>query len=108
MARPVCILTACRRLGGQLLLPAPFPHPRVSPESPESANSHCLVISRSSRTKPVLSFKSLLKMTGCICETCQVEDDEEEGEKRHVSKTGKNIESGFHGWVDDGKSWINL
>lgn len=33
VARPVCILTACRRLGGQLLLPAPFPHPRVSPES---------------------------------------------------------------------------
>lgn len=32
VARPVCIPTACRRLGGQLLLPAPFPHPRASPE----------------------------------------------------------------------------
>lgn len=30
------------------------------------------------------------------------------GEKRLVSKTGKNIESGFHGWFGDGKSWTNL
>lgn len=33
VAGPVCIPTACRRLGGQLLLPAPFPHPGASPES---------------------------------------------------------------------------
>lgn len=24
------------------------------------------------------------------------------------SKTGKNIESGFHGWLGDGMSWTNL
>lgn len=47
-------------------------------------------------------------MTGCVCETCRGEDEEEEGEKSHVSKTGKNIESGFHGWVGEGKSWTNL
>lgn len=57
----------------------------------------------------MLSFKHLLKMTGCVCETCRGEEDEEEEVGgRHVSKTGKNIESGFHGWVGDGKSWTNL
>lgn len=75
MARPVCILTARRRLGGQLLL-------RLHSLTLGSlqrvfANSHCLLISTSSRTKPVLSFKHSLKMTGCICEARQVEDNEE-------------------------------
>lgn len=72
VARPVCIPTACRRLGGQLLLPAPFPHPRASPESicNQPLLSHFQILQDQ---KPVLSFKHLLKVTGCVCETYQGE-----------------------------------
>lgn len=45
------------------------------------ANSYCSVISRSSRVKPVLRIKHLLKMTSYVWETCQVEDNKEEGMK---------------------------
>lgn len=109
MAGPVCIPTACRRLGGQLLLPAPFPHPRASPDNlcNQPLLSHFKILQDK---KTSVSFKHLLKMTGCVCETCRGEEDRGwgGGGGEYVSKTGKNIKSGFHGWVGDGKSWTNL
>lgn len=46
----------------------------LSRESLSFQMAFCLVISRTSRTKRVLSNKHLLKMTGHVCETSQVED----------------------------------
>lgn len=100
VARPVCILTARRRLGGQLLLQ--LHSLTLGSLQRVFANSHCLLISRSSRTK--LSFKHSLKMTGCICGARQVEDNEE-GKK---GDRYPNLETlgggGGRGWVDDKKS----
>lgn len=46
------------------------------------ATSHCLVIFEILQDKkPVLSFKHLFKMTGCVCGTCRGDGAEEMGEK---------------------------
>lgn len=89
MARPVCIPTACRRLEGQLLLPALFPQPGVSPESLQTATALDIFW--------LLQGKSgafILKDRLRTCESRQVMDDEEEGR-------GNNTESGFQCFVKE-------
>lgn len=95
--------------------PAPpsssIPSPRGLSREPLRP-SHCLVISRFSSTQTALGFQHLLRVTDCDCETCWEEEDEE-GEREggggvKYSKTGKNIESGFHGSAGNGKSWTEM